>query len=70
MDAERIGGNVKRARLDAGLTQEALAQKAGVSVFTVSRWERGATRRIDLTILSKLAGALGTPTAALLGEDT
>lgn len=70
MDAERIGGNVKRARLEAGLTQEALAQKASVSVFTVSRWERGATRRIDLTILSKLAAALGTPTAALLGEDT
>lgn len=69
MDAERIGGNVKRARLEAGLTQEALAQKASVSVFTVSRWERGATRRIDLTILSKLAAALGTPTAALLGED-
>jgi transcriptional regulator with XRE-family HTH domain len=32
---------IKRARRNAGLTQEELARRAGVSSITVSRWERG-----------------------------
>lgn len=33
---------MKQLRQSSGLSQEKFAQKVGVSVGTVSRWERGA----------------------------
>ena len=35
------GANIKRMRLEKGLTQEEVAQHLGVSFQTVSKWERG-----------------------------
>lgn len=34
--------NIKRLRLDYGLTQDALAKSLNVSVRTIRRWEDGA----------------------------
>jgi transcriptional regulator with XRE-family HTH domain len=54
-----FGGLLRRLRDDAGLTQEELAEAAGVSPRSVSDLERGITRtaRKDTALL--LAGALG-----------
>jgi transcriptional regulator with XRE-family HTH domain len=38
-----IGGRIKRARLDANLTQAQLAQQAGIAKRTVERLESGAS---------------------------
>ncbi|MBQ2063387.1 MAG: helix-turn-helix transcriptional regulator, partial [Firmicutes bacterium] len=41
MDQERIGAFIRQTRKEAGLTQEQLAEKLGVSQKSVSRWETG-----------------------------
>jgi DNA-binding transcriptional regulator YiaG len=38
------GDTLRRARKSMALTQEQLADKLGVSVVTVNRWERGHNR--------------------------
>ena len=47
-----------------GLTQTALAQKAGISPSYLSQLEQGR-RDPKLTLISKLAHALGIPVAVL-----
>lgn len=54
MDTKKIGGFLKEARKEKGLTQEQLAEVLGVSDRTVSRWETG-TNLPDLSILIELA---------------
>ena len=60
--------NLRRFRLDAGLTQAVLAEQLGVSDRAVSRWERGISSP-DVTLLPRLALVLGTSVDALLGVD-
>ena len=54
---------LRRHRLRAGLTQEALAQRAGLSLRTVSVLERAAQRAPHLDTIRRLADALGLPEA-------
>ena len=61
----RVGANLARLRLDRGLTQEALADKAGLSRFALGQIERGYARPRMRTLLG-LARALG----ATLGDLT
>ena len=56
--AHPIGALLRRARRAAGLTQEALAAQAGVSVDTISVLERGRTRAPHQATLDLLAAAL------------
>lgn len=56
--AQVRGAAVKAAREAAGLSQEQLARELAVSVFTVSRWERGVTTRIATVRLLALCQAL------------
>ncbi|MFD1428672.1 helix-turn-helix domain-containing protein [Lacticaseibacillus mingshuiensis] len=53
------------AREAAGLSQQKLAEKAGVPKTTVSRIERGQNTSIDT--LTKLANALGQPIVLTIG---
>ncbi|AMV18279.1 helix-turn-helix domain-containing protein [Planctomyces sp. SH-PL14] len=53
---------VKQARVNAGLTQEQLAEKAGLPQSHVSRIERGKHSPTQMT-LQKIADALGVPLA-------
>lgn len=53
--AERI----RKAREDAGLTQDGLADEVGVYQGTVSDWETGATQRISLSHLKAVARVTG-----------
>lgn len=70
MSSMIIGANVKKARLAKGFSQEELARMLGVSVFTVSRLERGAVRRISVNKLHTIADALNVDLSVLLeGAD-
>jgi tetratricopeptide (TPR) repeat protein/transcriptional regulator with XRE-family HTH domain len=62
--AVETGLVVRRLRLRAGLTQEGLAERSGVSVRTIRRIETGNRRNPQLASLVQLADALG-----LSGDD-
>ena len=53
-----FGALLKRHRLAAGLTQEALAERAGLSAKAVSDLERDPDRLPRLATVTLLAGAL------------
>jgi transcriptional regulator with XRE-family HTH domain len=66
MAAKTFGETVRELRKAAGYeSQEALARRLGVSLFTVSRWERDENRP-DFDGLYRLADALGVTVAELL----
>jgi transcriptional regulator with XRE-family HTH domain len=54
---EELGSRLARARLERDLTQQQLAQEAGISVDTVRRLER--KQSITLTALLRILRALG-----------
>jgi transcriptional regulator with XRE-family HTH domain len=62
---QRFGKRLRQLRLDAGLSQEALADEAGLDRTYVSSCERGH-RNISLENLCRLAVALGVKTEELL----
>ena len=60
-----IGDRLKALRVEQALTQEELADKAGVAPNTVARLERNETEP-HMTTLRKLASALGVAPAILV----
>jgi tetratricopeptide (TPR) repeat protein/transcriptional regulator with XRE-family HTH domain len=56
-----FGQRLKRHRLAAGLSQEALAERAGLSARAISDLERGIHRAPYLDTITLLADALGLP---------
>ncbi|TCS07546.1 helix-turn-helix transcriptional regulator [Caulobacter sp. BK020] len=63
----RVGWNLRRLRVTRGLTQERLAQEAGVDRTYVSGLERGRENpTVDL--LDRLALVLGAPLGAFFVE--
>ncbi len=54
-----IGVNLRKLRDAAGLSQRALAGKAGVYYVTIANLETGATQSADHDTITKLALALG-----------
>ncbi|MDG4792432.1 helix-turn-helix transcriptional regulator [Micromonospora sp. WMMD1082] len=65
-----IGEHLARIRRQSTLTQEQLAERAGVSVETVRKLERGERASARMTTLHALARALDVPTTALLGDTS
>ena len=63
-EARAAGAWVKNQRLAAGMTQEELAGKSGLSVRAISNLERGRTARPHPRSLEVLAVALGLPETA------
>lgn len=61
---DQLGRNVRAARLAAGLTLEAVAAKAGISVRSVTRVERAEHVPRPET-LAAIAKVLGTTPAEL-----
>ena len=53
MSVTEIGRRLKKARLDAGLTQKEVAQKLGITYQAISNYERG-TNRVDTDTLTRL----------------
>ena len=58
---------IKTRRLAIGLTLEEVAEKVGVSRATVSRWESGNISNMRRDKIAKLADALHTTPAYILG---
>ena len=65
MSVTEIGRRLKKARLDAGLTQAEAAKKLGLSFQTISSYERGINR-IDSDTLLKLCEIYRTSVSRLL----
>ncbi|MDX8141206.1 tetratricopeptide repeat protein [Lentzea sp. BCCO 10_0061] len=55
---DEFAGAVRRFRLRAGLTQEALAERSGISVSTIRGMETGKRRNPQLASVRQLAAAL------------
>ncbi|WP_131739365.1 helix-turn-helix domain-containing protein [Actinomadura roseirufa] len=67
-DASTIGLTLKRIRKERGLSQEALAEKAGLSKDTVAKLEQGRRRGERTTTLMRLANALDVDLGELTGR--
>lgn len=66
MDIRRLfGANLRRHRLAAGLSQEAVGVRMGADRAHISSMERG-TQNVTLLTLHEVAQALGIEPAALL----
>ena len=66
MDIEKTGKLIMAVRKKAGMTQEYLAEKVGVSVQAVSKWETGRNLP-DIENLILIAELTNTPYTVLLG---
>ena len=64
---EDFGRMIAEKRKLAGLTQEALAKKLGISPQAVSKWENGIGYP-DVTLFPPLSEALGVPIDTLFGS--
>ena len=68
MDLKNIGKNVKKLRLEKGLTQAQLAEQADISTVHMSHIETG-TVAMSLDSLISISNSLDTtPDSILLGE--
>lgn len=67
-ETNTIGMRLRRARLDRGLTQEGLAERAGVSIDTIRKLEQGQRETARVTTLTLLARASGITLSDLLGR--
>lgn len=63
-----LGARVRTLREERGLTQQALAQAAGIATDMVSRLENGHYSSPGLRTLLRLAAGMGTQIAAMLPE--
>ncbi|HZG09552.1 MAG TPA: helix-turn-helix transcriptional regulator [Allosphingosinicella sp.] len=63
-----VGRNAARLRGEAGLTQEQLAERSGLSQQYISGLERGK-RNPTVVTLYELASALGVSHTELVRED-
>ncbi len=63
----KIGMMIKEMRIENGMTQEQLAEKANISRSTLSAIEVASnSRSLTVDTLYKIADALGTPAGDLL----
>ena len=63
-----LGEQIKKYRVQRGLTQEALGKLVGVTTQAVSKWERGGVP--DTESIPLIADALGVSTDTLFGRKT
>ena len=68
MDQGKIGKFIASLRRDAGLTQEALGEKLGVTNKTISRWETGSYLP-DIEIFCLLSQIFGVSINELLAGE-
>ena len=68
MPTPALSDRLKQLRVDAGLSQQALATAAGLSISLVAALEQGAKADPRLSTLRALAKALGVHVGELIGE--
>src|SRR5262249_2138119 len=67
VNMQALGEQLLLLRRRAGLSQSALAQRAGVDTMTISRIESGQKKRLELETASRLARVFGTTLDQLCG---
>jgi FMN phosphatase YigB (HAD superfamily)/DNA-binding XRE family transcriptional regulator len=70
MNEEKLGRRLQAARLRAGLTQQALCQKANLSYSTLTKIERGAIKSPSIFTIQSIASALNVGLEELMGGST
>lgn len=70
MDEVGLGKSLQKARQAAGLTQQQLCQKAGLSYSTLAKIERGAIKSPSIFTIQSIAASLGLTLTELMGEIT
>ena len=68
MTTQTLGERIRAARQAAGLSQEKLAERLGLTRQAVTKWETGQSAPSTENLLH-LAEVLGVPVTALLGEE-
>ena len=68
MTQDTIGKNIRKARRERDMTQDALAERLAVTESAVSQWESGRTVP-DLMTVPALCAVLGVTSDWLLGVD-
>jgi len=66
VDEKTLGNRLQLARKRAGLTQQELCQKAGLSYSTLAKIERGAIRTPSVFTVANIAAATGASIEELL----
>lgn len=66
--ALNLSENIRKNRRESNLSQEAFAERLGVSFQTISKWERGECYP-DIEMLPKIANFFGITIDALMGAD-
>ncbi len=68
MNVQKLSQLVAERRKELGLSQDDLAQKAGMSRAYISLIERAEAPNLSTKILDSLSVALGVPVAKLMGQ--
>lgn len=68
VDEKALGQRLQAARQQAGLTQQELCQRAGLSISTLAKIERGAIKAPSIFTVSAIAAVVGVPLQQLVGE--
>jgi transcriptional regulator with XRE-family HTH domain len=66
MNEKALGRRLADARRKAGLTQQELCQKAGLSYSTLAKIERGAIKSPSVFTVAAIAAATGVPLDQML----
>jgi len=62
-----VGARIRLLRKLKGLSQQALAEAAGVTFQQIQKYERGANR-VSASMITRIARTLGVPVAEMFGE--
>lgn len=65
----QIGQKIREFRLQAGVTQEKLAEELGITFQQIQKYERGVTK-VNLGKLQQLAQAFKVPVSAFFEEGS
>lgn len=68
MTGNEVSARIKERRKELKLTQQELADKIGVSLMTVLRWEKGE-RTPNTSIMPQLSSALNVSAGYLMGME-
>lgn len=66
---ESVKENLRRERENQGISYAELSKKTGIAKSTLQRYETGATLKIPLEAIIKIAAALDIPPARLMGWE-
>ncbi len=69
VDEKTLGKQLQRARQHAGLTQQAMCQKAGLSYSTLAKIERGAIKSPSIFTIKQIADVLEMSLDDLVGSS-